>query len=135
MNILWNNEVLKELANENKSQKVQEELIETLWWKTYDLKKFLHYVSQKIAEVEEYNGDLENTEIKDDLNLMRKKLFDWEERIPEDLVRKILKDLTQYLWTKRAILKEPFTQDIPYFRASCYDKDYYLKWIKESKEV
>jgi hypothetical protein len=33
-------------------------------------------VYKKINEVEEYNGDLENTEIKDDLNLMRKKLFD-----------------------------------------------------------
>ena len=131
MNILWNNEVLKELANENKSQNIQEALTETLWWKTFDLKKFQNYVYKKINEVKNRDNDLENYELNNDLNLLRVKRRSWVERIPEDFVRKTLKDLTQYLWNKWAILREPFTQDIPYFRANYNDKDYYLNWIKD----
>ena len=131
MNKLCNNEVLKELANENKSQKVQENLIESLWWKTFDLKKFYDYVSKKISRVRKYDDDSENHELKDDFNLMRDKLYAWEERIPESFVRKVLKDLTQYLCAKGVVLKEPFTQDIPYFRASYNDKEYYLNKIND----
>jgi hypothetical protein len=42
-----------------------------------------------------------------------------------------MKELNDYLSTKREILKESFTQDIPYFRASYNDKEYYLKKIND----
>jgi hypothetical protein len=42
-----------------------------------------------------------------------------------------MKELNEYLCTKREFLREPFTQDLPYFRASCSDKDYYLGKIED----
>lgn len=130
MNTLWNNEVLRELANGNKSQEVQEELVESLWWKTFDLKKFYDYVSGKLPRVR-ISDDFEKQELRNDLILMRDKLYFWEKRIPESFVRKVLEDLTQYFWEKGIFLREEFTQDIPYFRASYNDKEYYLKKIND----
>jgi hypothetical protein len=42
-----------------------------------------------------------------------------------------MKELNEYLCTKRQFIREPFTQDIPYFRASHLDKEYYLDKIDD----
>jgi len=130
MKTLENNEILTGLLNENNTQKIKTELKDALWEKTYDLKTFYWFLNRQLNVY--HNSDFGNLPIwKDYYNIFDKIYRKWEDRISESEVRRIMKELNDYLSTKREILKESFTQDIPYFRASYNDKEYYLKKIND----
>jgi hypothetical protein len=67
--------------------------------------------------------------LRKDFDNLRNQLRNGIKTISESEVRRIMKELNEYLCTKREMLKEPFTQDIPYFRADYSDKQYYLDKI------
>ena len=129
MKTLENNEILNGLLNNNENEKVKAELQETLWEKTYDLKTFYWYLSRHVNKY--YDSDYENHPIRKELQDLFDKIYHkWEDRISEGEVRRIMKVLNDFLSTKREILRESFTQDIPYYKADFFDRDYYLDWIR-----
>ena len=131
MNTLENNEVLNGLLNKTNDGEINSELGEILWDKIYNMKRFYRYLSRKIGWIDR-GDDLRKTSLwKDYERLHHEARFKWEDRISESEVRRIMKELNEYLCTKRQFIREPFTQDIPYFRASHLDKEYYLDKIDD----
>lgn len=131
MKTLENNEVLNGLLKKVNDDKTKNELNETLGEKVYNLKYFYWYLSKKINSVKN-NEDFKETPFwKDYYNLFDRIYHKWEDKISEAEVRRIIKELNECLEKKREILREPFTQDIPYFRASYSDKEYYLDKIED----
>lgn len=131
MNTLKNNEVLNGLLNKTNDGEINSELGGILWDKIYNMEHFYWYLSRKIRWIDRRH-DFWKTPLWKDYNRLRHEVyFKWEDRIPESEVRRIMKELNEYLCTKREFLREPFTQDIPYFRASYSDKDYYLGKIED----
>lgn len=132
MKTLENNEVLKNLLEGINDSETKSELTETLWDKTYSLNRFYWFLSKKISSVKDDNEDFRETPFWNDYyKIQNDVMFEWEDRISEVEVRRIIKELNEYLATRREFLREPFTQDIPYFRASRSDRDYYLGKIKD----
>ena len=131
MNTLENNEVLNGLLNKTNDGEINSELGEILWDKIYNMKKFYWYLTRKLGTIDRRDDFWETPLWKDYDRLYREVVFKWEDRIPESEVRRIMKERNEYLCTKRESLREPFTQDIPYFRASYLDKDYYLRKIND----
>ena len=128
MKILEKKDVLDGPKKEGTNHVTQNQLTETLWDKMFDLKKFYEFLMKKISE---YN-DVYGQDIWKDIENLRNQIWEWEVKtISETEVRRILKNLNSYLKTKREFLKEPFTQDIPYFRANIEDKEYYLGKIED----
>lgn len=134
MKTLDNNEILKGLLSENNNQNTQNELSETLWGKSFDLEKFFRYLNEKIWRHDwltrkNMYKDAREEMLRKDFDNLRNQLRNGIKTISESEVRRIMKELNEYLCTKREMLKEPFTQDIPYFRADYSDKQYYLDKI------
>ena len=131
MNTLENNEVLNGLLNKTNDGEINSELGEILWDKIYNMKRFYRYLSRKIGWIDREDALRKTSLWKDYERLQHEARFKWEDRISESEVRRIMKELNEYLCTKRQFIREPFTQDIPYFRADREDKEYYLDKIDD----
>ena len=116
------------LTNEEKNQTIQNQLTETLWEKMFDLENFCRFLMKKISGYRDVHSRAIWKDIENFRDQMRK---DHVKVISESEVRRILRNLNSYLKTKREILREPFTQDIPYFRANREDRGYYLDKIND----
>lgn len=116
------------LTNEEKNQTIQNQLTETLWEKMFDLENFYRFLMKKISGYRDVHSRAIWKDIENFRDQMRK---DHVKVISESEVRRILRNLNSYLKTKREILREPFTQDIPYFRANREDRGYYLDKIND----
>jgi len=128
MKNLEGNDVLRGLTNKGTNKITQDQLAETLWEKMFDLEKFYRFLMKKISG---YN-DVQSQDVWKDIRDLRDKMRrDHIKLISESDVRWILSNLNSYLKTKREMLRESFTQDIPYFRANREDKGYYLGKIND----
>ena len=116
------------LTNEEKNQTIKNQLTEILWEKMFDLEKFYRFLMKKISGYR----DVHSRAIWKDIEKFRDQMRENHIKvISESEVRRILRNLNSYLKTKREILREPFTQDIPYFRANREDRGYYLDKIND----
>lgn len=116
------------LTNEEKNQTIQNQLTEILWEKMFDLEKFYRFLMKKISGYRDVHSRAIWKDIENFRDQMRENHI---KVISESEVRRILRNLNSYLKTKREILREPFTQDIPYFRANREDRGYYLDKIND----
>jgi hypothetical protein len=94
----------------------------------FDLENFYRFLMKKISGYRDVHSRAIWKDIENFRDQMRK---DHIKVISESEVRRILRNLNSYLKTKREILREPFTQDIPYFRANREDRGYYLDKIND----
>ena len=150
MNALENNEILNGLLEQTKeNDNTWSELTEVLLWKSFDKEKFYDYLCQRLNSSydshKRYNYRYRNSGEEDHI------IFTHRENLRQDVwklkygssegisrtlsaeeVKTILSDLNDYLCQNSMDpLRANFDQDIPYFRASSQDKEYYLKWIED----
>ncbi len=128
MKNLGERDAIMGLTNEEKNQTIQNQLTEILWEKMFDLEKFYRFLMKKISGYRDVHSRAIWKDIENFRDQMRENHI---KVISESEVRRILRNLNSYLKTKREILREPFTQDIPYFRANREDRGYYLDKIND----